>query len=292
MKTLSIVPVILLAMASLASAGELTKEQCIDAHSRGQDAREQGKLSLARKLFLTCAQSSCPGAVQGDCARFADELSSQQPSIVLAARDGNGNDMPNTTVYIDGALVVTSLDGKPVDIDPGSHTLKFSNGGKDEVVTVVVGAGEKGRTVSARFASPSAAPPPQIVVQPQAPVQLVTRRPVSRTTHPKGSLAVTLAGGGLALAGTAVAVYGASRVPGNCSLSSHECSAPPGDPVFAKASSGASTMNIGIAVGAVGVATLTTGLIWYIAGSKTTTEGGITPTVGTNSGGISFSGQF
>src|SRR5690242_2381138 len=81
------IAVLCLAYSPLASA-DLTKEQCLDAHSRGQDAKEQNHLSLARKLFLTCAQQSCPTVVQGDCARFADDLSRMQPSINLIARDG------------------------------------------------------------------------------------------------------------------------------------------------------------------------------------------------------------
>src|SRR5512135_2212400 len=113
------------ALGSVASAGDLTKEECLDAHSKGQDAKEQGKLSLARKLFLTCAQSSCPSLVQGDCARFADDLGRLQPTINLAARDSNGADLPDTTVYIDGELVVTRIDGEPHDVDPGNHVFKF-----------------------------------------------------------------------------------------------------------------------------------------------------------------------
>jgi len=72
-------PGIVLAIASslsspLVSAEPISKDQCIDAHSRGQDAREQGKFSLARRLFLACEQPSCPPLVQSDCARFADDL--------------------------------------------------------------------------------------------------------------------------------------------------------------------------------------------------------------------------
>ncbi|HEY5946584.1 MAG TPA: hypothetical protein VIV40_13875, partial [Kofleriaceae bacterium] len=118
----------ILASSTLAFADP--KEACLDAHSRGQDARDQGKITFARKLFLTCAQSGCPAAVQGDCARFADDLSNLQPTVNFVARDGNGNDLPNTTVYLDGMLVATAIDGKPVDVDPGNHTVKFSNGGK------------------------------------------------------------------------------------------------------------------------------------------------------------------
>jgi hypothetical protein len=72
-----LVLVVVLASASIASAGDLTKEECLD----GQDAKEAGKLSLARKLFLSCAQSSCPSLVQGDCARFADDLGRLQPTV-------------------------------------------------------------------------------------------------------------------------------------------------------------------------------------------------------------------
>lgn len=284
-----------LAFAGTAAAGELSKEQCLDAHSRGQDAKEQGKLSLARKLFLSCAQSSCPNAVQNDCSRFVDDLSAQQPTIVLAARDGNGHDLPNTTVYIDGALVVTTLDGRPIDIDPGTHTLKFSNGGKHEVVTVVIGAGEKGRTVAARFGAPSSrrgdhASAPMAVERPV----MLTRHAGARTTHPKGAMAIAIGGGALALTGAAVAFYGASRIPGNCSLSTNQCSAPPGDAVFAKAASGAQTMNIGIVTGAVGLTALTGGLVWYFAGARTTKESPtqVSPIVTRDSAGFAVSGRF
>ena len=144
---------------ALPRAGDLSKEECLDAHSNGQDAKEQGKISLARKLFLTCAQSSCPSLVQGDCARFADDLSRMQPTISFAARDSAGADLPDTTVYIDDVLVVTRLDdGKPHDVDPGKHVMKFTNGGHDQVVTVVIGAGEKGRTVVGTFEAPASRP--------------------------------------------------------------------------------------------------------------------------------------
>jgi hypothetical protein len=294
MKTLTITLALLLGTTGLAVAGDLSKEQCVDAHSRGQDAKEQGKLSLARKLFLTCAQSACPAAVQGDCARFADDLTNLQPTIVLVARDGNGNDLPNTTVYIDGALIATNLDGKPLDIDPGNHSVRFTNGTKDEVVTVVIGSGEKGRTVQARFGSATPATPDAPTMGNESATRLPPPQPRERTVHPSGSLAMTITGGALALSGAAVAFYGSSKIPSNCSLSTNECSAPPGDPVFAEAASGARTMNIGIAVGALGVATLAGGLVWYLAGAKTTTESStqVSPVVTKDSAGFAFGGRF
>src|SRR5262245_19245252 len=102
-RTLSAIALAIAGLLSspLAAADAISKEQCIDAHSRGQDAQEQGKITLARKLFLTCAQSSCPVLVQGDCARFVDDLSRLQSSLTFVARDAQGVDLPDTAVYID-----------------------------------------------------------------------------------------------------------------------------------------------------------------------------------------------
>ena len=59
-------------------ADEVSKEVCIDSHSRGQDAREQNKLTLAKKLFLTCAQPSCPALVQGELEFAAPPLATER----------------------------------------------------------------------------------------------------------------------------------------------------------------------------------------------------------------------
>jgi hypothetical protein len=281
----------ILASSSLAYADTLSKEQCVDAHSRGQDARDQGKITLARKLFLTCAQSGCPAAVQGDCARFADDISNLQPTVNFVARDGNGNDLPNTSVYVDGMLVATSIDGRPVDIDPGNHTVKFSNGGKDEVVTVVIGTGEKGRVVQARFGTANVSPTPSgSMASTQTP-----KKQGPKVTHPKGAMTIAIAGGVVALAGGALAFYGQSQIPSQCQLSTHECAAPPGDPVFDDASSATSTMNLGIAATGVGVAALAGGLVWYFAGAKTQespTQQAVAPWVTGSGGGVSVLGRF
>jgi hypothetical protein len=283
----------ILTSSSLAVADTLSKEACVDAHSRGQDARDQGKITLARKLFLTCAQSGCPAAVQGDCARFADDLSNLQPTVNFVARDGNGNDLPNTSVYVDGMLVATSIDGRPVDIDPGNHTVKFSSSGKDEVVTVVIGSGEKGRVVQARFGAAT------VSSSSSGDVSAATIKPKKQgptVTHPKGSMAVVITGGVVAIAGGALAFYGKSQVPSQCELSTHECAAPPGDPVFDDASSATSTMNLGIAAAGVGVAALAGGLVWYFAGAKTVSESptqqAIAPWVNSSGGGVSVLGRF
>ncbi len=242
--------------SSTAFADSGSKETCVDSHSRGQDAKDQGKLSLARKLFVTCAQTSCPSLVQGDCARFADELMRIQPSLSFAARDSSGADLPDTSVYVDDILVATRLDdGKPHDVDPGKHSVKFFHAGKEQVVTIVVGTGEKGRTVAAKFVSARA---------PEASVTYAA--PARGPSRPLGAKVLMGAGTALAVGGITLGVIGLSRMPGNCSITTHQCSAPPGDPSFDRAGKAMQLGNIGFLTAGLGVAAVVGGLAWYYKG--------------------------
>ena len=276
MKIIIGIGIALLCASSSAFADDPSKDQCVDAHSRGQDAKTQGQLTLAKKLFLSCAQAGCPALVQSDCARFADELARLQPSISLAARDGGGADLPDTTVYIDDALVATRLDdGRPHDVDPGKHVVRFTHGGREQVVTVVVGSGEQSRAVVGVFAAPGTHE---------------SRQPSEVTTHPSGAKLAIGAGLGLVVAGAAVGVWGYLQVPGNCAIGTHQCAAPPGDPVFDRASSGMQKLNLGMIAGGAGLAVIAGGLVWYITGGKSSAE--VTPFTTAGGAGISFSGSL
>ena len=278
-----------LAYSPLASA-DLSKEQCLDAHSRGQDAKEQNKLSLARKLFLTCAQPSCPQVVQSDCARFADELSRLQPSVTFIARDSSGSDLPDTTVYVDGELILTRLDGAQHDLDPGSHTVKFQNGSKEQIVTVVVGGGEKGRAVTATFASASPGPRDSLAARSDV---SVAKPDEPRTTHAKGAKLLLWTGVALMAGGASLGVVGMLKMPSNCDSSTHQCAAPPGDPVFSKASSAQNMTNIGWAVGVAGLAALGGGMYWYFSSAHTEKEHmAVAPWFGVGGGGLALSGEL
>jgi hypothetical protein len=283
---------VVLGLLVCAPAGaEPSKEECVSAHSQGQDAKDAGKLSLARKLFMTCAQAACPAVVQNDCARFADDLARMQPSISFIARDAAGNDLPDTSVYVDGMLVVTRLDdGRPHDVDPGKHVVKFTNSSGEQEVTVVVGSGEKGRPVIANFKSGAAGTGGGHADASEP------RKPKIKKTHPAGSRVVTILGAVVGGAGTTLAVIGYLKVPGNCSITSHECAAPPGDEAFDKASSGVKIMDIGIAIGAIGIAATAGGLTWYITGAKTekpdAARVGLKPWFSGSGGGIALTGKL
>jgi hypothetical protein len=290
----------ILLAASTALAAPPTKEECVDAYGKGQDAREAGQFSVAGKLFVTCAQSTCPALLQGDCARFADEIARLQPSVTFVARDGAQNDLPETSVFVDGAPVATRLgDGKAHDIDPGKHEVRFVHAGRETTLTVVVNQGEKGRSLVGLFpavtASGAAAPAP-------AAIPTTTTMP-SASAAPEmkrsaGPLVLVGVGAAAAIAGGVLLGVGLGKIPASCTLTTNECVAPPNDPVFAQASSGVSMANIGIIVGGAGVVTMAGSLIWYFAQTPTSTAApratsrSLTPWVGPQGVGLSFSGSM
>lgn len=281
--------VAVVATSSIARA-ELSKGECLDAHSRGQDAKEQGKLSLARKLFLQCAQPACPALVQGDCAKFADDLDRLLPSLTLGARDGNGADLPDTTVYLDDVLVATRLDdGRPHDVDPGKHVIKFVNGGRERTVTIIVDSGEQGRAVVATFGAPNSGPTSS-AARPAAPLA----PPAPAVAHPTGAKVLVYGGGALAVLGAAFGAFELTRIPSACSLGSHECGAAPGDAVFDSARSAVALANIGWITAGVGLAAVVGGAIWYVESGKRAPREhlAVAPWFGPGMGGMAIGGPL
>jgi hypothetical protein len=236
------------------------KEECLDAHGRGQDLRERGQLKGAKKAFLSCAQSQCPSIVQSDCAKLGEEIDRMLPTVSFGARDGRGGDLPVTSVWVDGLQVATRLDdGKLHELDPGSHTIRFTHDGKEVTQTVVMTQGEKGRFVAATFrdetdprASLASAPP-------------AMKEESSRSVFPlvvAGVGAAALATGGILLG------VGFQQIPSQCAFSTHDCAAPPGDPAFGKAQSGVNLANAGVGIGIGGLVVLAGGIVWYFLQPK------------------------
>jgi hypothetical protein len=287
---LSLLVLSVLLGSSPVAADEASKEACIDAHSRGQDAREQGKLSAARTLFLSCAQAHCPVLVQNDCARYADELDRLQPWLSFAARDGQGNDLPDTAVYVDEQLLLTRLDdGKAHAIDPGRHVVRFAHAGRVETITLVVGSGEKGRTVVATFAALLA---PSASVLAASAEQQPGSAPAPRA---RSARALIIGGAVLAGAGTALGISALARVPSSCSLSSHDCAAPPGDPTFDAAEKAVRWSNTGWTLAGVGAVAVGAGLIWFFKSSARGTSAQdklVAPYFGRGGGGLRFSARL
>jgi hypothetical protein len=132
---------------------------CPTASEQGQKLRDQGKLIRAREMFLLCSKPTCPGVVRKDCAKWLPELEEGIPTVVFSAQDGAGADLSAVSVTLDGAKVATTLDGKPVPMDPGPHTIVYETQGAPPLSqNVIVRAGEKNRIVKATLGAP---PPPK-----------------------------------------------------------------------------------------------------------------------------------
>jgi hypothetical protein len=261
-----------------------TKDECIAAHSTGQDQRAQGHLAQAKQTFLTCAQASCPAIVQSDCARFADDVGRLLPSVSFAVRDPKRGDLSAADVYVDGLLLTSRLDdGRTYELDPGKHTVRVVEGGREVTLPVVLVEGERGRAVIVKFpGDPKDAAPPS-----------------SESTKSRPTLPLWIAGiGGLMLvSGVVVGVVGLGKVPGTCSLSDHTCSAPPGGSDLDAAKSGVTLADVGLGLGIGGLALLGSGLTWYFASSPRAeapraTASSITPWLARDGGGISFGATF
>jgi hypothetical protein len=135
------------------------KQRCIAASEQGQELRDSGKYRLAREAFGACARSSCPSLVRRDCGNWQAELEESWPSLIVAANDGTGNDLVDVRVLLDGAPLLTKLDGQPARIDPGEHVLRCeADGYRAAEERVVVRAGEKGRVVRLQLVPLRAAP--------------------------------------------------------------------------------------------------------------------------------------
>ncbi|HEY8075863.1 MAG TPA: hypothetical protein VIF62_17170 [Labilithrix sp.] len=253
--TTSLAAALVLTFASAAPARATTKEECLDAHGRGQDLRERGLLVRAKQTLMTCAQSACPPIVQADCSRMVEELGHIVPTVTFAARDSAAADLPATTVFVDDVLFTTRLDdGRAYELDPGRHAVRYVHEGKETVLRVVVNQGEKGRVLLGTFVEAGAPPPPP---HDEPPPEVPTpHRPIL-------PLVVAGMGASALVAGGILWGVGLGRVPSNCSTSTHECAAPPGDPSFDQARSGVSTANTGIAMAIGGALVLGAGLVWY-----------------------------
>jgi hypothetical protein len=147
--------------------GADAKGECIAGADQGQALRDEGHYRRAREAFATCARAVCPPVVVRSCTQWTRELEDAMPTVVLGAKDAAGQDLASVRVTSDGAPLVDALDGRPVDLDPGPHVLRFESAGAEPAeASIVLHTGEKNRAVNVTLramgaaAAPSGAPTP------------------------------------------------------------------------------------------------------------------------------------
>ena len=134
---------------------------CIDAATEAQSLMDARKLLAARERLLVCGRPGCPSAVLKDCISWLRETEESIASLVFVAKLANGADLSEVRVSIDGAPVATHLDGMPLDVDPGSHTVVFQlPDGTTSAQRVLAHVGEKHAMVTATFPLPAVAVAP------------------------------------------------------------------------------------------------------------------------------------
>src|SRR5262249_54877552 len=108
------------ARADSGDPGDPDKQQGVDDYVSGQRARKAGKLLEARHRFAVCGHAACPHAFGADCRRWRDEVDASIPSVVFDVHDRRAAAAP-VRVTMDGAPLAGALEGRSIQVDPGTH---------------------------------------------------------------------------------------------------------------------------------------------------------------------------
>jgi hypothetical protein len=172
----------LVAKAADPSPSPDAAQACVKASEDGQSQRDEGKYRAARKSFLECSREACPAVVVKICSGWLRQMDDAVPSIVPGARDEQGRDLADVTVTLDGEPIASRLDGRPIDVDPGEHVVRFEREhGSPVEQKLIVRAGEKSRVVTVTLPSDAAgeATRPDVAQQAPEPEPLMSTRHVT-----------------------------------------------------------------------------------------------------------------
>jgi hypothetical protein len=282
----SVVCAVALALMS-PDARAITKDQCVDANTKAQSLRRDGKFAAAREQLTLCVDSACPAIVRDDCTQRLDELDRAQPTVVFDAKTRSGDDVVMVRVDVDGVRLADVLDGRALRVDPGQHVFTFEVTDRPPTTyRFVLKEGEKDRreriTVSdvAEAVTPSAAAVPS-PGQSQRVVGLVLG-------------AVGLAGLGVGTVFGVLAIH-------DWSNSRNECESPTNCPRHDLAQADhdrAVAAGVISTIGFIGGGVLlTTGIVTWLTSPAAIAESGtasarIVPAVAPGMAGVSVTGRF
>ena len=180
---------------SIASADDL--RDCAAAYEQTQRLQQKSELLSAMDAANQCAKPVCPALLRDDCTKWAAELSTKIPSIVLHVRGGDGCARPEARVTIDAPS--RKGEGAALLVDPGTHEITVvdprTNSSRTQTFNLV--SGEK-RDIDVDFARPGAVCP-----RPQE------STPIGRV--PTISLIAGTVGAGFVLVGAGLGIVGATK---------------------------------------------------------------------------------
>jgi len=133
---------------------------CIEAHAAGQVERDAGRLLAAKERFLSCTAEVCPAMIRRECVALGESVVAMTPSVVLVAQDGDGRAIAGSRATIDGQRAIARLDGRPLELDPGTHHFELTLlDGRSQTLTATLSSGEKYRRIVGSFTPVSQAKP-------------------------------------------------------------------------------------------------------------------------------------
>ncbi len=128
-------------------------ESCTRAHAAGQREQNAGHLKQALASFQMCASDAeCPLPIRNECTQLYTTVEARLPTLVFSVVDASGNDVVDVQISSGDTALASGLDGRPIAVNPGLHTLRFELA-SGEVLTksVVVRQGEKDRIISLKL---------------------------------------------------------------------------------------------------------------------------------------------
>jgi hypothetical protein len=190
------------------TAADKTSLGCIQASDEAQTARDGGNLLRARELFAECAAPKCPALIRRDCTNWVEQVQQQIPSVVLGAHDAQGRDVLDARVTVDGQPMDKRVVGGPLELNPGSHVIRWESAGSEPVeMRIALRLEEKNRPVVATLSIAGTAPASSAAPTDSSVSPSPSERPLD-SVAPRSGLPVSVyVLGGIGIAGLATFGY-------------------------------------------------------------------------------------
>jgi hypothetical protein len=142
-----------------AARADDTAQSCAAAHEAAQMSKREGKYVAALEQAKSCTRSECSSILVNECVRMYDQIQSEIPTFVFAAKSGDGAELTSVRVLVDGEPVLDKLDGSPRAFDPGVHVFRFEAPGLPPAeITHTARVGDRNRLIEAVLGDQPAAP--------------------------------------------------------------------------------------------------------------------------------------
>jgi hypothetical protein len=138
-------------------AAESSAASCEASYEQAQTERLAGHYISASSAALACSQIQCNQAIVRECLRLYESLEQDTPTLVFSARKGEGGELTDVVVEMDGKQVADHLTGRPMTVDPGPHQFAFIDPVRGRIeITETARVGDHARVIEATFPDPNA----------------------------------------------------------------------------------------------------------------------------------------